>query len=542
LGHDQAVAGIAELLYDTVQIVETDDLQRIGDELKEYLLRIDEVRNRSRWRKIHNGAVRRAGIFAEIIQYATCLLLFALAIVSLFMPANELFNLVRDERLVGLGCGIALLPVAFVVVFRSERVGPLFGSCRDRRDILLARTLIASAVAASVAIYRLQPWPSLLEGVVAGGVLEGIRRRGWQARRALQGPDEKSVASTYLSPELIRHVAPASRPSLRCPLMPAKIARVFVSYSRSSDWAKSCAQTLHDAIVATGSKCFLDTQGIAAGTNWRTYLNAELTRANLFVYLADGDSVARRWPAAETESALRDRWNTGLPEIVIVTNPQLSQQLDHVPCLPVFRALLAGHLEEVKGSLEAPARLVPYTDSAVAELVERARPYAYRSASAISSELAEWLSRVWSGPRSVIRLTLNLGSLLGLIALLFGLLEWTLRLAPALHHSRFNSANYLAAHGVLYPTFLITALAFGYVVRLAAAARFELRGNRGTGPYQAQQLLASGFGLLLLTWSPQVRLSTMVVALIVALIGWNEAEASITTMELNDPQFIRVGE
>jgi hypothetical protein len=324
--------------------------------------------------------------------------------------------------------------------------------------------------------------------------------------------------------------------------MPAKIARVFVSYSRSSDWAKSCAQTLHDAIVATGSKCFLDTQGIAAGANWRTYLNAELTRANLFICLADVHSVARRWPAAETESALRDRWNTGLPEIVIVTHPRLPRQLGHVPCLPVFRALLTGHPEEEKGSLEVPVLLVPYTASAVARLVERTRPYAYRSASAISGELAEWLSRVWSWLRNVIRFTCSLGSWLGLIALLFGLFEWTLRLAPALRHSRFNSANYLAAHGVLYPVFLITALVFGYVIRLAAAARFEVRGSRGTGPYQAQQLLASGFGLLLLTWSPQVRLSTMVVALSVALIGWNEAEASLTAMELNDPQFIRVGE
>jgi hypothetical protein len=158
----------------------------------------------------------------------------------------------------------------------------------------------------------------------------------------------------------------------------------------------------------------------------------------------------------------------------------------------------------------------------------------------LPANIARVLRLIWSIPSSVINLICGVvGPVLGNIAVLLFIAEWISRLVPAAANFRFETGKILFLHGLLVPVYLYCAVCCGFVARLAAASRFELKDPRYIGRYQAHRDSVIGFLLMLITWFPRVSGWVLACALVGSCIGWNEADDFIVSTSLRDPKFIR---
>ena len=530
---------VATDLIDTVQVINARDLSQLCADLTQYLEQLDDIRRHSRWRHLRGTAGAMFGRLAIPVQACAFVLAVGMALYVPVWDQDPSVKLLHQHKpLVAIVCGVAFFPLLMLGVFCYSRYGLfLMGMHRAHRGILWAGLFSVCAAPVFAVMIRIGvPSPWVAVGVAVGAIVDVGRRGAWQALRARRSPDPRSVTRSGRLPDaLMRQARPSLPPPLACPIMPNPFAQVFISYTRTSPWSVATAHELRDKITATGARCFLDTREIAEGSNWRSYLNTHLGRASVFLCLADRQSLAREWPAAELETALSGKGLTGSPDIIVITGPNLpTTDLDDLVCLPVFRAVLTqpSHI-----TLEGQPHIIPFSEATVPALAAQLRPNVYRSLSVLPAGIAQLVRYVWSVPRGAIMLTSGVvGAAVGNVAILLFIAEWISRLSP---DYRFDSAIVLSRHDLLTPLLLFFAVSMGFVARLAAAARFELKGPRATGGYRAHRDATIGLFLMLMTWVPHASALVDWCAFVCCFIGWGEADYSVFAIGLRDPKFIR---
>jgi hypothetical protein len=534
--------GFAQDLTDTVQVANTRDLMQLCGDVKAFLEQLDDIRRESQWRSLRATAATLFLRLAEPVQVCAFVLSLGMALYVPVWDQHPAVKLLHQHKpTVAIICGVAFLPLLLLGLFSYSRFGPfLLGMHTAHRGILWAGLSSLCAPSVFVVMTRISvPYRWIAVGLTLGAFVDASRRRASLVLRARQSPDPKSIArSDPLPAGLIRQAGPSLPPPLACPIMPNAIPQVFISYTRTSTWSVANAHELRERITASGARCFLDTREIAEGTNWRSYLNRHLGLASVFVCLVDQQTLAREWPAAELEAALRGKELTGSPDIIVIKSPNLkATDVDDLTCLPVFRAVLTRISHFVR---EGQPQIVPFSDATIPAFAAQLRPNLYTSVSVLPTRIAQILSYLWVIPRRAINLTSGVvGPVLGNLAILFFIAEWISRLAPAAAPVGFNSGIFLSRHNWLAPIFLFCAVSLGFVARLSAASRFELKAPRYLGVYRAHRDSAVGFGLILMTWSPYVSAFVLCCSLVCCCTGWNEASYFVLTTSLRDPGFVR---
>jgi TIR domain-containing protein len=413
----------AELMFAGLEV--DDAVQRVGDlaglcrSLAAFLQDLRTTRNAMAWRDLRLR-VQYVGGFAAVVLQALCLLVSVLLV--FWLPVWNVHASLREyvglEWLAALVCGVASVPFLSVLLYVFSRHGiPPVGMWRDRSVVLWG--FVASFLGPhtlGVPIRLRAPAGYILLGIAIGALLDAARRRKYGAQRERREVDPDAVAGRHgrLAPALRRQAGRSWINPWRCPLLPVKNARVFISYARESEWARRSADELEAELSSVGATFFRDT-AIPPGGAWRRELNEHLGRATVVVALADDAGVTRAWPAAELEAALAGRALTGSPDIIVVRSSDLPRRSeDWWRWLPVFKQILA----ENEHQAETGPEVVEDSAAMPKAIAYKLHPRSYRSISVLPRWLARLLGTLWAGPRLALQLWGSIGALYGILALL----------------------------------------------------------------------------------------------------------------------------
>jgi len=528
LGSDSASRGAEgnRLLYelrDNIQMAPSDDRSWLKSALHRYSQQLDNIRDTSRWRSLRVALSITTGWAATVIQVACAA---SLALGTLF------FTLARRQAMefllpswgriaLAVVPGIAFFPLVTVPLsFLGRGIGESLRLRDDRRYILwLAAFALLGPATIGLPQQMKAPMSWFLVGIAAGVLIDLARRGGLQARRIRiavnpqTDPEHPQGLSTRL-----RDVARGRVPDpLTCPLMPVDAARVFISYTHSSVWARELVASLHGELRAFRVECFLDERDIPHGHSWRRLLHRKVANATVFISVVDGISVGKQWPAAELEAALESRRLTGIPDVILLRQ---SESPSSVSGLPVFTAVLAQPGDTRPGR----PRIVTVTHSTVSTLAASLRQY--RSPSVLSPAASTIPFAFALLPGAVG----PLGTVVGWIALLLFLLQRAGKLAVS---------TFIYNHGLLAPAFLLCGLWLGFTSRLTAASRYEVRTDSPRLQAITNLVACAGFLILLRQWLAQVSPLVVGWTLVLCGIGWLSGSSFVYRVSRRKPDLSR---
>jgi hypothetical protein len=456
-------------LRDTVQF--PTDWEALTRSVCGFVRNLEDIRRAARWTRLCRAFTMAASVLAAAVET----LCFGFALLLVFwLPVWDRHATLREyagsEWLVAWVCGIASVPFLTVVVHVFTRHGILpISLWRDRKRTYWLGSLAAfiGPHALGVPIRLGAPVSSIVLGIVLGFGMDAARRHGYSARRERRRVDPETISGRHgrLPAEMRRQSGPTFIDPWSCPVLPAEVPRVFISYSQDSAWGRARAEELERELDRVGAEYFRDVH-MPEGGAWRRELNAYLGRATVLILLADGITVEHPWPAAEVEAALAGRAWTGLPHIIVITPPgQPRSNEDSWRWFPVFRAVLGKH----EGNGETAPEILEYSPSLLQAVAFKLHPKAFRSVAVFPS----WVTGFVRPLRVALWLVLNLWSSLCLPAAVLGL---SVLIGDLWLHK--SSAEWLSRHGLLPVMVLGGAALVGHAARFALFCRYQLRHPR----------------------------------------------------------------
>jgi hypothetical protein len=169
-------------------------------------------------------------------------------------------------------------------------------------------------------------WQFLLAGFGAGILLDSSRRM-WAMMRRMKIPIVPSQ-ETSASQKVTHSGGRQWQMLTTAPVLEVE-PRVFISYSRASQWGSATAASLHTAIKAAGVASWLDADGIAEGISWRHKLQEAIGKSNVFIAVQDSLTASRHWPCAELNAAMQSQAYCGLPSVIIVRDSTLMKHTEN---------------------------------------------------------------------------------------------------------------------------------------------------------------------------------------------------------------------
>ncbi len=544
--------GLLRSLQDTVQLIPRANAAAAAadDEwianLRTYLTHLQDVRRLAAWDRLAGSASRLLGYFALVIECVCFVIALAAA---LWLPVWDVHATMRQfagmEPLLALICGIAGVPLLMIGLFAYTRYRPfLLRMHEDPRGILWSGLFSILGAPIILSPGRVKaPLASIVLGLVAGAILDTARRCGYRAARRRQQVDIATIAQRHgRLPLPLRREAAASAwlDPLRCPFLPRKVPDVFISYTRASEWGQRVARELAQHLGQFHIQLFLDQRDIPPGAGWRRFLNLHLARATVFIALADEQSVERTWPAAELEAALAGKHLTALPQIILITAPELARQTAHDAAnntrwrwLPAFRAVLEDPDREL---IEARPRVMPYTSILPQALAWELCAHSYQSVSVCPPRLARSIANFRHILLHLLALLSIPSTLAGNAAILLAGIELLAKPAP-LNAGLMRCTTHPAVT-------LLLAFWLGCVARQALASRFHLRIERSPNVYRVNLQAIIGFvAVLAIAWS--ARGSTPIPwllsgwSIVSTIIGWWTTDEFCAREAARDPSFLR---
>lgn len=524
---------VLKRLVDTVQVEGTASPEALRRNLRAYLAHLQEIRNAGAWLRLRLTFSVLLGHFAAGLQIL-CVPVGAALV--LWLPLWDTRATLRQfggwEHWAALVCGVASFPFLMMGLFAYTRYGTfLYKMMRDPFGFLwgFAFTFVGAPIfLSSVRIKAPVAW--IVLGVVLGAMLDGARRAGLRAKRERRPVDPQSVARKHgrLPKHLREQAGPAWLNPLRCPLFPARTPKVFISYTRSSAWARRVAGSLAKYLSGMKVRAFLDQQDIPAGVSWRRALNHHLSRATAFVCLADSQSVERVWPAAEMEAALAGKHLIGLPQIIVLKEPNLPYAgKDTWSWLPAFRETVKSNGGSVA---EGQPRVFVYSEAEPLAVAYAFHPDEFKSVSVFPAGLADLLHIAWTKVSALLLLLQSPAERVARFPILLLIAE----AVPGV-----NSARWLSAAGLLPLVFLVVASLVGSFARWAVAARFQMRRERAAEAFCFYRDVAAIYFALLVVWggreAPALLIGWAVVA---CVLGWSVADGFCERESRRDPQFL----
>ncbi|HEY2294014.1 MAG TPA: toll/interleukin-1 receptor domain-containing protein [Thermoanaerobaculia bacterium] len=506
-------------LLDTIHVNDQLRPEQLKERLASYLRQVQDIRILATWRDWMASITVNLGRLAALFQLASGLMLSMTAVPAM-TQAFPGFQVYGDQVSAMLG-GITSVPlVAFLIV-----LGRRARWKSDHRIWLWGTPLLLIGL---LTVWRLvsidMPWAWLMLGITSGTLLDSLRRAGYQARRtqlSLNITDVSQKASE-LNLSVKMAVTGVPPPPLTYPLLPRRVARVFLSYARNSAWGKETAIRLRSELKRNRLHPFMDESDMQEGLSWRRRLGREIAEAAVMICLADRTSVRRLWVAAEVETALRGRRLTGSPEVFILLDPQMRFDPE-LPCLPVFEAILAG--DDSYWWARQP-RVIPFGNETLSVLVNELGGYRTNTASV----LPPVLGKLFAGIALPVDFLSSLGTFAGYGAALLWMEEkWTdLRLTGT-----------LVAYGWLTPCLILGAFWFGSVARFALASQYEVRRDRPGSHFAVHFIAALGLTGIAALWLPHVSGLVVGWTLIAVCFGWLRGSAWLSIVGQARPGFLR---
>ncbi len=474
------------LLLDTIQIPEDTSPAVLSREVGQYLRRLGDVRALAAGRALRKRAAIALGRLAKAAQAAAGAAaaagwLFALARSRAEQPL-DFFGL--DPSAIAVVAGLVWFPMISIPLFLLFR-GPGAGNALLRENPRLGAWLVVSFFLATAAVGVPQragaSWAWIALGLTLSVVVDVARRTGRRLERADLSLSRAFGLADAPAPAPMFAQLARGKPlhPLTCPILPAASPQVFISYTRASPWSRAVAGDLHRQLSAAGCLSFLDKEGIGQGSDWRRQLNESIADANVFVCVLDRRALRQKWVAAELITALAGQRLTGLPDVIVLTDPEM-QAPGRAAALPVFQHLLA--LEEEAAGDGRP-RVVAATPGALLALRQSLRPRTYRTAAILPPFLAHLLL-LPTVPAAALGV---FATLLGPLALLLGVLDsW----------QRIDAGAWLASLGLRAPATILCGYLAGFGARLALASFLEVRHEHPRALGTLHLAAAGGFVLL----------------------------------------------
>jgi len=502
-------------LCDAVQLPEKPD--DIREELIRYLKGLPEIRSLSRWQNFSAKAKMMLGRIAAVSQVLCILVMLSAGLVALFIDKDWFTrNLPYSKPLIAMCSGISVFPMTTVWLFHSQ--GGQIRKGKSNWRFYATTFFILWAFGMPPSIDAPGEW--LIVGLVAGILVDIIRRSGRQAQRSqlrvdIENITQKNQELDYLIDRQIEGQPPDV---LYCPIMPPEGVKVFVSYTRDSDWCEEMAEELHAELTRQGTECFLDKDAIRPGSHWRTVLNNGLSEANAFVVLVDDTSVHSKWPVAETETALRGKSLNGEPETIILLSKPGTNLGDNP--YPIFEALLKRSSSPFV-NINQP-RIVNVKETTVSMIVSELSPFSYRSTALVPAQLAALIEQSVFLPLALIG---GLGGVYsGIVAGLLG-------------YSHIREISIIVEPGIpswLTIVFPLFAYMAGFITRSDIGYRYELR--EVSPAHSRFRLIAiAGFSVFFIAWLPTTPLLLMSWSLTLFIIGWFASSHSVHVVGVRKP-------
>lgn len=524
----------AASLRDTVQFSSenTDDLR---DSLAGFLENIEDIRDATRMRRWWGWISIAAGYVATITQLMSVIGVF-ITVAYLFYHGQhtpvELTNL--SKSLIAMMIGSVVPPTAtcfLAILVKRELLNvELVQQTKSFLALfslfLFPLSLLILILSATLMRQVNGEYSWLVAGIVTGLLLDAVRRNGNRARLVSRNIDPSTATPRGQPlPQPLRDTIDGHPPFLlNATVFSEANSRVFISYTRSLEFSSAWARKIYTALRGAGVECFLDRFSIREGTCWRKTLNRRIGESNVFIALMENDSVDRPWLAAELETALESARLTGAPDIFILTHPTLRVE-DHAPRLPAFDAIL-NRRDPLKGP-----RMAKLEETTVKVLVNELRTYRFHLMNAIVPRAVDAVVRGLAFPlMSILLLVGPLGTVFGWVAIILAILQATGIVDPL---------GYLSSYNLLTPAFLLCGFWSGFIGRLAAASRFEVRLPQKTGVSRMQWLMVAGYLFLMMQWLPMVQLLIIVWGGVLCGIGWYSGNAFIFHIRQGKPEIKR---
>jgi len=476
-------------LVDTVQLSESQDIHQICQQVLAHIQNLDNIRKEASWIRFRLSALSISGQIATAIQVAC---IFPALFLAFWLPVwnvnASLGTYAYLENYIFVICGIAGVPFLILLMYVYTRYGIFLLRMREDEWGILYGALASFITPLTLLIpFRLHaPIMWILLSISLGFILDAVRRSGYIAQREKQPINPSTITERHgrLPKNLKKQAGPGWINPLRCPLMPVRDPRVFVSYTRGSSWAKQVLEELRHRLYSVGVKVFTDAE-IPPGSNWRRELNHQISNCTVFVSIAELISVEREWPAAEAEAALKGRDLTGLPEIIVIKSPNLQQGIeDRWRWLPVFKAILHPNGSEFEdgNGLEDKPHIFSYNETTAQAIAHKLHSRAYRTVSVIPSSWAEVLYRLWYLPAIILITIGSAGAFAGFSAVFILFLDKILGM---------NVSGWLLENGLLNLFFILCAIWIGFTARMTLETWFHSR-NPNAVTLAAGHLIATG--------------------------------------------------
>jgi hypothetical protein len=223
-------------------------------------------------------------------------------------------------------------------------------------------------------------WSLILLSVATGCCLDTIRRSYYVGRRGflIKKIDGSSYTKTgkKLKKGLLNSVGNSILHAFHLAYLPAKRARVFISYTHSCEWSQKIADELYENFNKQNVICFVDKYGIARGSSWRLALHEKLiSEASHVICLVSKETVVKGadpkdntgWPSVEIETALKIRAITGTPTIYVLLKEDMNEQEIQSPT-PVYKEIFRQEKEKQDKPGEPSVPVIRNADHVVSEL------------------------------------------------------------------------------------------------------------------------------------------------------------------------------
>lgn len=483
---------IAEL-FDTTQISEFPTLLQLGDAIVPFVRSVENIKTKAIW---ENFRLKVTYVSAKL---ATAILLVFVVISLAGYPVWFLKLNIKDiaqyySYLSSFALGILLFPLQAPLMFLLFR-GFRNTFLAQRDSILLKRYIVISYIfifGASILQSILNgPKHIIFLGLLAGILLDSIRRSGKQAKRQLINVEEQKKYATKYPWKII--VNEDSFNPFYCPLLPVFSARIFLSYTKHSAKGSRFSSSLYKKLKESGASPFLDRISIPYGSGWRRELNDQLGKCDAFISVLDKKSVKSEWVAAEIITAIKANRISATPEVILLLDTTIQNNSSQM--LPFFKSIIN---EYSKPSVDERPRVITINSQTISSLSWILSPKKFVSRTVFTRLSVIPVYMILT----VLMAIAAVGILAGYILGLFAFFEMTLNLPFTI---------YLADHGITSLITLLTAFWCGFTSRSAITFKFEsglgdkmnatMPGLAAIGLVYALFVLIPHVTLLIIAWS-----------------------------------------
>ena len=499
-------------LFDTTQIAQLPSLKQLRNTLVPFVRRVERIQAMEWWRHVRLSA---ASAFGKI---ATTMLVGAAVFSLLGFPA-WLANLRLDEYMVygrelsALLLGLLAFPVQAPFLFIILR-GLRKTSVAPQENKLFLPWAVAGGIIL-VGSSHLQyshdgPTSWVILGVVAGVILDTLRRGGYQARREMIDVSAYSRAAAESNSSEQKRVNLQESPfnPFTCQILPSLSNRIFISYSRSSAKGSRIARELFTRLKEARTAPFLDRASIPAGTSWRRTLNRQIGECDVFICLLDGTSIQRDWVAAEMTAAIEGAKTTSAPHIIVLADPEIQRLPSETKS--VFQAIMTA--EKQLGVAIQP-RIVYMNDKTVESVAWDLQPGLFVS----TAVFPRFAAKLVMLPLALLGFLGGLGMIMGFLLGFFAALEKSMS---------FPFSTWIVSHGLEVPVVLFSGLWLGWTLRTAVTWKFEEKFFRDEGLISGI-IASTGLVFVLILLLPETSLYIALWSAVLIISGWMNVAALV---------------